>query len=404
MRHTRNIGRFAATLVLGAALAAPMRGGAQAPAANQPDVQPLRVCADPDNLPFSSAKSETPGLYVELGQQIAQALGRPYESVWSLSYFGKRAVRTTLLAKACDIYVGLPNSKGFMGPQLIFSKPFLQVGYAIMAPSADHIVRLDDLSGKRVAVQFATPPQLLLAKRDDVRSVTFLNPEEAAKALARHDVDAAFIWGPTAGYINATALQGAYQVIPISGEGMQYPVAIGYREANAELRDQVDRAIDNNRPGIAGLAAKYGLPTAAPITLASLAPPMVVLASTSETEAAPPASVASPSAEAAPAPSAEAAAKPSNEPASDGDPAEVAEGRKIFNGTCSHCHGPDAVQSVKRIDLRLLRHRYGEGTESVYHETVVKGRPAKGMPNWSKVFTEDDFKKIYAYLSTIQSD
>jgi hypothetical protein len=26
------------------------------------------------------------------------------------------------------------------------------------------------------------------------------------------------------------------------------------------------------------------------------------------------------------------------------------------------------------------------------------------MPNWSKVFSEDDFKKIYAYLSTIQTD
>jgi polar amino acid transport system substrate-binding protein len=291
-----------------------------------------------------------------------------------------------------------------MGPQLIFSKPFLQVGYAIMAPSGDHIARLDDLSGKRVAVQFATPPQLLLAKRDDVRSVTFLNPEEAAQALARHDVDAALIWGPTAGYINASALHGAYQVIPIRGEGMQYPVAIGYRKANAELRDQVDRAIDSNRLAIAGLAAKYGLPTAAPIILASLAPPMIVLASTSETEAAPPAPVGPPSTEAAPAPSAEAAAKPLDQPAADADTADVAEGRKIFNGTCSHCHGPDGVQSVKRIDLRLLKHRYGDTTESVYHETVMKGRPAKGMPNWSKVFTESDFKKIFAYLSTIQTD
>nr|WP_294523253.1 cytochrome c [uncultured Rhodopila sp.] len=81
----------------------------------------------------------------------------------------------------------------------------------------------------------------------------------------------------------------------------------------------------------------------------------------------------------------------------------IAEGQKIFNGTCSHCHGPDAVQSVRRLDLRQLRHRYGETTETVFDETVNKGRPAKGMPSWSQVFTEDKFRKLYAYLSTIQS-
>ena len=81
----------------------------------------------------------------------------------------------------------------------------------------------------------------------------------------------------------------------------------------------------------------------------------------------------------------------------------IAEGQKIFNGTCSHCHGPDAVVSVRRLDLRQLRHRYGETAETVFDETVNKGRPSKGMPSWSQVFTEDKFRKLYAYLSTIQN-
>jgi mono/diheme cytochrome c family protein len=81
----------------------------------------------------------------------------------------------------------------------------------------------------------------------------------------------------------------------------------------------------------------------------------------------------------------------------------IAEGQKLFNGTCSHCHGPDAVQSVRRLDLRQLRHRYGETTETVFDDTVNKGRPAKGMPSWNQVFTEDKFRKLYAYLSTIQT-
>jgi polar amino acid transport system substrate-binding protein len=397
MRRGLRISHLAAALAIGAAIAAPSRGGAEISAPNQ--ARPLRVCADPDDLPFSSAKSAPPGLYIELGQQIAQSLDRPFEPIWALSYFGKGTVRTTLLAKTCDAYIGLPGIKGFMGPKLVYSKPFLHIGYAIMAPAGQHITRLDDLSGKRVGVQFSTPPQIVLAERDDVKSVTFLNPEEAVKALEHHDIDVAFIWGPVAGYINRTSLHGAYEVTPIAGEGMEYPVKIGFNRADADLRDKVDQALEAARPAVADLAAKYGLPTAAPIELASLddtASPIMILASTSEPEP--------------PAPAQQTTTEPTKpvpaEPAKDAAPAEadVAEGHAIFNGTCSHCHGPDAVQSVRKIDLRLLHHRYGDTTETVFHDTVTKGRPSKGMPNWSKVFSEEDFKKIYAYLSTIQTD
>ena len=407
MRGRQQIGRLAATLVLGAALAAPVRGWAQvSPPQGDQQVRPLRVCADPDDLPFSSAKPDTPGVYIELGQQIAKSLGRPFQPVWALSYFGKRTVRTTLLARQCDAYVGLPGVKGFMGPQLVYSKPFLHIGYAIMAPAGTRITRLDDLVGKRVAVQFSTPPQILLAERDDIHAVTFLNPEEAVQALGRHEVDVAFIWGPTAGYLNMSAFHGVYKVTPVAGDGMQYPVKIGFARADMELRDQVDRALDDNGSTVDGLVARYGLPAAAPVTLAraeAAAPPMIILAETSEP--------VTPTAEPAIAPATAEPAQPAFAPAStepsasqpyDGDMVEA--GHKIFNGTCSHCHGPDAVQSVKRIDLRLLHHRYGDGTASVFHETVTKGRPAKGMPNWSKVFSDEDFQKIYAYLSTVQTD
>lgn len=396
MRRRRDVICLAAILLTGAALAAPNRGTAETSA----DPSPLRVCADPDDLPFSSAKAETPGLYIEIGQQIAYTLGRPLEPVWALSYFGKRTVRTTLLAKTCDAYIGLPGGKGFMGPQLIYSKPFMQAGFAIMAPADTPIARMDDLAGKRVGVQFSTPPQTALATRDDIKSVTFLNPDEAAHALDRHEVDVAFIWGPTAGYINATALRGAYQVVPVTGQGMQYSVSIGFTKGNTELRDQVDRALQTDSAAIDQLLRKYGVPTAKPIDFASLvavSPPSIVLAAASETTTIRPVAVATD----------QAAAKPANPPAdpagADGGSDQIAAGKLIFNGTCSHCHGPDAVQSDKRIDLRLLHRRYGDTTESVFYQTVTNGRPSKGMPKWSGIISQEDFKKIYAYLSSLQT-
>src|SRR5882724_4879505 len=113
--------RAARTLVFAAALVGSVAAALAA-------VPPLRLCADPANLPFSSNAPGTPGLYVEIGQAVADALGRPLETVWSQSIFGKRNLRTTLLAGQCDLAVGLPATSDFMGRKLVFTRPILTVG------------------------------------------------------------------------------------------------------------------------------------------------------------------------------------------------------------------------------------------------------------------------------------
>jgi polar amino acid transport system substrate-binding protein len=82
----------------------------------------------------------------------------------------------------------------------------------------------------------------------------------------------------------------------------------------------------------------------------------------------------------------------------------VGTGKEIFNGTCAHCHGPDAIQSERKIDLRLLRHRYGDDMREKFWTTVHEGRPNKGMPAWNEVFTDDQFDNIYSFLLTVQSE
>jgi ABC-type amino acid transport substrate-binding protein/cytochrome c5 len=360
-------------------------------AADEP--APFRLCADPDNLPFSSSKASPPGFYIELGKAIAASLDRPFEPVWSQSYFGKHTVRATLLSKQCDIYVGLPRG-GFMGPSLIFSKPFLHIGYALMTPAGSQVTGIADLAGKRVAVQFATTPQIVLAGRDDIRTATFLDPEDAVQALARHEVDAAFIWGPSAGYLNHATLKDSYEVKPVDGDGMQFPVAIGLNRTDTELRTAVDRFIEQHGALVQEMAARYGLPGQQPTKLNAARPLMPgVIRAAADAPAGPPAAVATST-----QPPTEGAAK------SDDNSAMAAAGHEIFNGTCSHCHGPDAVQSVKKIDLRLLHRRYGDDMESVFLTTVTNGRPAKGMPTWSGVFSQEDFRKIFAWLKTIQTE
>ena len=155
---------------------------------------PLRLCADPDNLPFSSDRAENPGIYREIGEAIAQELNRPLTEVWYRTNFGKRATRVTLLAKQCDFSVGLPGDSDFMGPALIFSRPFMKAGYALVLKKPATVSSWADLNGKAVAVQQNSTPQNFLATKDNITMVTELNPEETVKAVASGAADAAFVW------------------------------------------------------------------------------------------------------------------------------------------------------------------------------------------------------------------
>lgn len=368
---------FAATLAL-CLTAAPAGAAAEAP--------PFRLCADPDNLPFSSQNAATPGLYVELGRDIAARLGRPFEPVWVPTYFAKRAIRTSLLAGKCDGFVGVPDDPELMGPRLVFSKPIVSLGYALVAPKTVPLRGLADLSGKRVAVQFASPPQDLVATRSDIQAVTVLSPEEGMQDLAGGKADVGFLWGPSAGWVNQTALHGAYAITPVAGPRLQWAAAIAFPREQTALRDEIDGVLAGLSGTIDALMAKYGFPVAAPLQPAATEPAAPAQAETPATSALAPAD----------------AKKPAAPPAPSADAERAAAGHKLFNENCAHCHGPDAIQGERRINLRLLRHKHGDDMDQVFITTVTHGRVTKGMPNWSVILTDDQFQKILAYLHTIQ--
>jgi ABC-type amino acid transport substrate-binding protein/cytochrome c5 len=394
----------AGSLMIASAQAAPAL--AMSPAAAAPA---LRVCLDPDDLPFSSGHPGDAGIYTEYSRQIAALLGRGFEPVWSQSFFGKFIVRTTLLARKCDAFiglpVGLPDGNGFMGKKLVFSKPFIHVGFLLAVHPDATVATLDDLKGKTVAVQFGTPPQIMLADHDDIRTITFLSPEEAMAAMRDGRADAAFVWGPSAGYAAKKSGQ-AVRFVTIPGDGMAWTAGIGFAKADTALRDQVNRAIDQLAPTLAALQVKYGLPADTPA--AAVLPASATLAAPATVAA--PAVVTAAAAPAQPAPASAPAATPPQvaDAAAGGDflpstaPDAVDKGRQIFNGTCAHCHGPDAIQSVKRINLRLLHHRYGDTMDHVFSYTVTHGRPSKGMPNWTGAFSDQEFSEILAFLHSVQ--
>src|SRR4051812_33903795 len=68
----------------------------------------LRVCADPNSLPFSSEK--TPGFENEIADVLAKELGAKVEYTWWAQRRG--FFRNTLNAKHCDVVIGVPVGLG----------------------------------------------------------------------------------------------------------------------------------------------------------------------------------------------------------------------------------------------------------------------------------------------------
>ena len=379
-RYGSRLEKVVRALLLSTIMATPaLRAGAD-------EIRPLRLCADPTNLPFSSDDPARPGLYLEIGQLVARKLERPVTYSWYKSYFGKRTVRETLLSKQCDAMVGLPQVDDFMGPAVIFSKPIAREGYALVSAKGRNIAGIDDLKGLRVAVQYQTTPQNLLALRDEIEKVTVLSPDEGMKMLDQGRVDVAFIWAPWPVGSTPPPMEKNTRSKPRRARGWRGPPAIGFAKASTGLRDDVNVVLPSLQEDIDRLFVKYGVPSDAPVKFGELGHPKAIAdAGPSESETV-------------------------GQSTGDSKPAEVkvaasgdmSAGHELFNGTCAHCHGPDAVQAEKRINLRLLKKRYGDDMEETYWKTVHDGRPSKGMPAWKEVFGDDELRNVLVYLQTVQ--
>jgi mxaJ protein len=252
--------------------------------AKAPDV--LRVCADPNNLPFSNQARQ--GFENRVAELVASELGRPIEFVWWAQRRGN--VRETLNAGRCDLIPGV----GAGLEMLATTQPYYNSAYVALtrADRGREIASFDDprLRTMTIGVQmigddFAnTPPAHALARRGLVGNVRgfmvygdYASPAPQAEivgAVASGTIDVAFIWGPVAGYFarrQAVPLQ--LHALPIedrpSGMAMAYGVAMGMRRSDEALKAAVQQALDRRRDEIGRILADYGVPL-----IASAPPPV----------------------------------------------------------------------------------------------------------------------------------
>jgi len=268
---------------------------ARPPAGQQRAGAPLRVCADPNNLPFSNARQE--GFENHIATLVAHELHRPLAYTWWAQRRG--FVSHTLSANRCDLFIGVPA--GF-GPMLT-TRPYYRSTYVFVTRrSGVRVHSLDDpiLHHVRVGVQLIgddmanTPPAHALARRGVIANVTGYSvnadygrpnpPARIVDAVAHDDVDVALVWGPTAGYF-ATREPVPLRITPVSPQvdlpflPFAFDIAMGVRRTDTLLARRLDSVIALRRPQIDSILAAYDVPRVdVPLTVATAAAPRVTAA------------------------------------------------------------------------------------------------------------------------------
>jgi mxaJ protein len=239
----------------------------------------IRVCADPNNLPYSNQARQG------FENRIADLLARDRHAALEYTWWAQRRgfVRNTLSAGSCDIVLGVPVA---FDP-VRTTRPYYTSTYVFAARQDRqlHLGSLDDprLKSLRIGVQMIgddftnTPPAHALSRRGLVNNVVgysvfgnYAQPNPLADimlAVENGDVDAAVVWGPPAGYFARRAAQ-AVEITPVTprADGPARPfvfaIGMGVRKNDATLARELDDFIVRRQSDIDRILAEYSVPRA----------------------------------------------------------------------------------------------------------------------------------------------
>ena len=253
-------------------------------AQDEPFVKPraLKVCDDPNNLPFSNDKGE--GFENKIAQILARDLDLPLE----VFHYPQRIniVRNTIRYKLpneseyrCDLLAGVPSDFTAVAT----TQPYFRSTYALVyakgrkldVASAEQFLALDKsiLSALRIGVYERTPAVDWMLKHkllDRAVPYRLLNADPnhypgkiIDDDLVNGKIDAAVVWGPIGGYFARRIASPELVVLPLKSEPgvrMDFGVAMGVRQGENAWRSLIQQALDQNHEDISRILREYGVP------------------------------------------------------------------------------------------------------------------------------------------------
>lgn len=227
----------------------------------------LKVCADPNNLPFSDQQQQ--GFENKIARLLARDLDAQVSFEWQR--MGRGFLREVMNKGACDVLLGVPV--GMHG--LLVTQPYYRSTYVFVSRATDKPVQsLDDptLRGKKIGVQVLeedyAPPANALARRGlaaDIRGYDMDDPGAIIAAVADHAVDVAIVWGPLAGYY-AAKYGNALRLRPVphdSGSSqipLSYAIAAGVSKNAPGLYTRLSAALAKEHEPIQQILRSYHIP------------------------------------------------------------------------------------------------------------------------------------------------
>jgi mxaJ protein len=240
----------------------------------------LRVCSDPNNLPYSNQRQE--GFENRIAELIARERGATVRYTWWPQRRG--FLRNTLLAHTCDLVMGVPPTT----ERVLTTTPYYRSTYVFVSRKDRnlHIRSLDDsaLRKLRIGVQLIgddyanTPPVHALSRRGIISNLVGFSvfgdysqenpPARIIDAVISRDVDLAVAWGPLAGYF-AKRSPAPLEIVPVSpavdppGLRFAFDISLAVRPDDTALKQELEDILQRKRSEIAAILSSYGVPRAA---------------------------------------------------------------------------------------------------------------------------------------------
>jgi mxaJ protein len=233
----------------------------------------LRVCAEPDNLPYSNR--ERAGFENAIVELVAAELDREVAYTWLANRRGY--VRKTLNARECDVIIGVPKAFELVRT----TRPYYRSTYVFVFRGDDgpRVASFGDrsIASVRVGIPLvaddmaATPPGHALVHVGAIANVTGFpidgdgpQGERIVRAVCEGSIDVGVVWGPQAGYHARkqrarVALARAQAPAGLAGIPFEYSIAMGVRKDDAELQQALDAAIERRRGDIDEILRRFNV-------------------------------------------------------------------------------------------------------------------------------------------------
>jgi quinoprotein dehydrogenase-associated probable ABC transporter substrate-binding protein len=237
----------------------------------------FRVCADPENFPFSNRRLE--GFENKIAGLIAKELGASPSYVWwgQRRGFIRNTMNASLKEARCDVVIGVPRGYDLVRT----TKPYYRSTYVFVyrKDKGLQLRSLDDPVLKKIKIgvhlfgdDYTNPPPVHeLSKRGIVDNVvgfdTFYSsqnpPSKIIDAVAAGKIDAAIVWGPAAGYF-AAHQQVPLELVPIPSGKTDLPfvfdMSMGVRLGDDALAAQLETVLEKKQLEINRILKDYGVP------------------------------------------------------------------------------------------------------------------------------------------------